>query len=176
MEVDGVEDRAGSWAEIASDIKADVLANGVDERGVFTQHYDTDALDASVLLIPMVGFLPPSDHRVRKTVLAVADELMEGGLVLRQRPEAEFAIEGETFAVCSFWLVAALSDIGENERAREMMERLLAYSSPLGLYAEHIDPDTGRHLGNFPHAFTHLALISSAVRLIRVEERVVSVV
>jgi GH15 family glucan-1,4-alpha-glucosidase len=166
---------AERWSKIAEEIHDDVLEHGLDERGVFTQHYDTDALDASTLLIPLVRFLPPSDHRVRKTVLAVADELVENGLVLRRRPDREFAVEGETFAVCSFWLVSALSEIGENERAREMMERLLAYASPLGLYAENIDPDTGRHLGNFPTALSHLALINAAVHLIRAEEPVVSI-
>src|SRR5207247_9453806 len=115
----------------------------------------------SALLIPLVRFLPASDHRVRKTVLAIGDELMERGLILRRRPETEFEIEGETFAVCSFWFVSALSELGENERAREMVEALRAYGAPLGLYAEHIDPDTRRHLGNFPHPFTHLALTHS---------------
>jgi GH15 family glucan-1,4-alpha-glucosidase len=95
---------------------------------------------------------------------------MDHGLILRRRPEREFAIEGETFLICSFWFVSALSEIGENDRAREMMERLLAIASPLGLYAEHLDPDTGRHLGNFPHAFTHLALVNAAMHLIRAEE------
>ena len=168
------QDLADRWEAAAAEIHADVLENGVDERGVFTQHYDTDALDASGLLIPLVRFLPASDHRIRKTVLAIGDELMERGLILRRRPATEFAIEGETFAVCSLWFVSALSEIGENERAREMMERLLAYASPLGLYAEHIDPDTGRHLGNFPTAFTHLALINAAVHLIRAEDPAVT--
>jgi GH15 family glucan-1,4-alpha-glucosidase len=144
-----------------------VLENGLDERGVFTQHYGTRALDASALLIPLVRFLPPSDHRVRKTVLAVQDELVEGGLVLRHRPDdPDFAVEGEAFAVCSFWLVAALDEIGEKDGARELCERLLAYASTLGLYAEHLDPDTGRHLGNFPHAFTHLALVNALFHVI----------
>jgi GH15 family glucan-1,4-alpha-glucosidase len=164
------DDLADQWAAAAAEIHEDVLENGTDDRGVFTQHYDTDALDASTLLIPLVRFLPASDHRVRKTVLAVESELMEKGLVLRRRPAREFAIEGETFVVCSFWLVSALAEIGELERARELMERLLAYQSPLGLYAEHIDPDTGRHLGNFPHAFTHLALVNAAVHLIGAEQ------
>jgi GH15 family glucan-1,4-alpha-glucosidase len=86
------------------------------------------------------------------------------------RPDdPDFAVEGETFTVCSFWLVSALAEIGEVERAREMCERLLALASPLGLYAEHLDPDSGRHLGNFPHAFTHLALVNSALHVIAAE-------
>ena len=101
---------------------------------------------------------------------SISDELSEGGLVLRRRPAGgSFAVEGETFTVCSFWLVSALCEIREVERARELCERLLAYASPLGLFAEHLDPDTGRHWGNFPHAFTHLALINALMHLIAEE-------
>ena len=161
---------AERWRGVAHDIKHDVLEQGVDRRGVFTQHYGTPALDASSLLIPLVRFLPASDHRVRKTVLAVQDELVEGGLVLRHRPDTpNFAVEGEAFAVCSFWLVAALDEIGEKDASRELCERLLGYASPLGLYAEHLDPSTGRHLGNFPHAFTHLALVNALMHVIAAE-------
>jgi GH15 family glucan-1,4-alpha-glucosidase len=161
---------AQEWDGVAEAIREDVLANGLSERGVFRQHYETDALDASLLLMPLVRFLPPDDERVRATVLAIADELVEDGLVLRMRPDdPDFAVEGETFTVCSFWLVSALAEIGEVERAREMCERLLALASPLGLYAEHLDPDSGRHLGNFPHAFTHLALVNAALKVIAAE-------
>jgi GH15 family glucan-1,4-alpha-glucosidase len=160
-------DLADAWRAIAKEIREDVLEKGLDERGVFTQHYGTTALDASALLIPLVGFLPPTDHRVRKTVMAIQEELGEGGLVLRHRPDdPDFAVEGEAFAVCSFWLVAALEEIGEKDAARKLCERLLAYASPLGLYAEHLDPNTGRHLGNFPHAFTHLALVNALFHVI----------
>ena len=170
----GDEDRAGRWAEIASDIKADVLANGVDERGVFTQHYDTDALDASNLLLPLVRFLPADDERIRATVLAIADELTVDGLVLRYKVDAtDDGLQGEegTFTICSFWLVSALVEIGELARARTLCERLLGYASPLLLYAEEIDPRSGRHLGNFPQAFTHLALINAVTHVIRAEQR-----
>jgi GH15 family glucan-1,4-alpha-glucosidase len=164
------KDLAEEWDECAEKIRDDVIANALSERGIFTQHYDTDALDASLLLMPLVRFLPGDDERVRRTVEAISEELVEDGLVLRQRPEEEdFAVEGETFTVCSFWLVSALAEIGEVERARELCERLLALASPLGLYAEHIDPDSGRHLGNFPHAFTHLALVNAALHVIRAE-------
>ncbi len=128
-----------------------------NDRGIFTQRYGSDALDASLLLVPLLRFLPPDDERVRNTVLAIADELTENGLVLRYRvEETDDGLSGEegTFTICSFWLVSALVEIGELTRAKHLCERLLNYSSPLKLYAEEIDHRTGRHLGNFPQAFT----------------------
>jgi GH15 family glucan-1,4-alpha-glucosidase len=166
--------RATRWREVADEIKADVLEHGVDERGVFVQHYETDALDAALLLLPLMRFLPPDDERVRATVFAIADELTESGLVLRYRTEeTDDGLEGRegTFLICSFWLVSALSEIGEHDRARSLCERLLGYASPLGLYAEEIDPVTGRHLGNFPQAFTHLALINAVMHVIRADDQ-----
>ena len=163
------------WEEAAAEIHADICANGVDERGVFVQHYDTDALDASLLMIPLVRFLPPDDPRIRATVLAIADELTENGLVLRYRvgeTDDGFASEEGTFTICSFWLVSALVEIGELARARGLCEKLLSFASPLLLYAEEIDAATGRHLGNFPQAFTHLALINAVVHIIRAEQQV----
>src|ERR1700761_5507103 len=165
--------RARRWREAADEIKADVLANGVDERGVFVQHYDTEALDAALLLLPLMRFLPPDDERIRATIFAIADELTEGGLVLRYRTEeTDDGLEGKegTFLICSFWLVSALCEIGELDRARGLCERLLGYASPLGLYAEEIDPESGRHLGNFPQAFTHLSLINAVMHIIRADE------
>jgi alpha,alpha-trehalase len=161
------------WRAAADEIHADVCAHAVDERGVFTQHYETDALDASVLLIPLFGFLPPEDHRVRATVLAIADELTEDDLVLRYRAkETDDGMVGEegTFTICSFWLVSALALIGEHVRARALCEKLLSFASPLDLYAEELDAASGRHLGNFPQAFTHLALINAVIHVIRAEE------
>jgi GH15 family glucan-1,4-alpha-glucosidase len=166
-------DLAARWRIAADEIHADICEHAVDERGVFTQHYETDALDASVLLMPLVRFLPPTDERIRATVLAIADELTEDALVLRYRvDETDDGLSGEegTFTICSFWLVSALCEIGEIARGRALCEKLLAYSSPLGLYAEEIDPRTGRHLGNFPQAFTHLALINAVMHVIRAEE------
>ena len=164
---------AARWQSVAEEIKNDILENALDERGVFCQHYDTDALDASVLLTVLTRFLPPDDERIRATVLAVADELTEDGLVLRYRvSETDDGLAGEegTFTICSFWLVSALVEIGEVDRGRELCEKLLAYSSPLGLYAEEIDPRTGRHLGNYPQAFTHLALINAVMHVIRADQ------
>jgi GH15 family glucan-1,4-alpha-glucosidase len=166
-------DFAEQWQKLADEIHADICAKGVDERGVFVQRYGSDALDASLLLVPLLRFLPPDDERVRATVLAIADELTDDGLVLRYRvEETDDGLSGEegTFTICSFWLVSALAEIGEVERARALCERLLSFASSLNLYAEEIDPRSGRHLGNFPQAFTHLALINAVMHVIRAEE------
>ena len=168
------ERMATRWEAAAAEIHADICANGVDERGVFVQHYETDALDASLLMMPLVRFLPPDDPRIRATVLAIADELTENGLVLRYRvgeTDDGFASEEGTFTICSFWLVSALAEIGEIARARGLCEKLLSFASPLALYAEEIDAATGRHLGNFPQAFTHLALINAVMHIIRAEQQ-----
>ncbi|MEV5648553.1 glycoside hydrolase family 15 protein [Nocardia sp. NPDC052254] len=172
-ELHGESDYAETWAGIAAEIHADVLANGVDADGVFTQTYGGDTLDASLLLVPLFRFLPPDDPRVRATVMSIAKNLTEHGLVLRYRTDTTddglSGVEG-TFTICSFWLVSALVEIGEVRRARHLLERLLGYASPLELYAEEIDPYTGRHLGNFPQAFTHLALINAVMHVIRAEQ------
>jgi GH15 family glucan-1,4-alpha-glucosidase len=165
-------DYAKSWQKIADEIADDICTKGVDERGVFTQRYGAPALDASLLLVPLLRFLPPDDYRVKATVLAIADELTEDGLVLRYRTEeTDDGLQGEegTFTICSFWLVSALVEIGEVERAKSLCERLLGYASSLNLYAEEIEPGTGRHLGNFPQAFTHLALINAVMHVIKAE-------
>jgi GH15 family glucan-1,4-alpha-glucosidase len=162
------------WQQVAQEIHDDITTNAIDDRGVFVQHYDTTALDASILLMPLTRFLPPSDTRIRKTVLAIADELTEEGLVLRYRvEETDDGLSGEegTFAICSFWLVSALAEIGEHRRARELCEKMLSYASPLQLYAEEIDARTGRHLGNFPQAFTHLAQINALMHVIRADQQ-----
>ncbi len=163
------------WQSAADEIKNDICANALDERGVFTQHYDTDALDASVLLMPLTRFLPNDDERMVNTVLAIAEELTEDGLVLRYRTgETDDGLSGAegTFTICSFWLVSALVEIGEVRRARDLCEKLLSYASPLGLYAEEIDPRSGRHLGNYPQAFTHLALINAVMHVISADQGV----
>jgi alpha,alpha-trehalase len=167
------DEHVDRWQAAADQIKADVLAHGVDKRGVFTQHYDTDALDASLLLLPLVRFLPPDDERIVNTVHAIANELTEDSLVLRYRTdETDDGLSGKegTFTICSFWMVSALVEIGELERARRLCERLLSFASPLDLYGEEIDPETGRHLGNFPQAFTHLALINAVMHVIHAEQ------
>jgi alpha,alpha-trehalase len=172
-ETRGDDERIQRWQQQADEIHAEVCERGVDERGVFVQHYGGTALDASTLLIPIMGFLPPDDERVRATVLAIADELTQDGLVLRYRVEhTDDGLEGEegTFTICSFWLVDALCQIGEADRARALCEKLLAFASPLQLYAEEIDAVSGRQLGNFPQAFTHLSLIHAVMSVIKLEE------
>jgi GH15 family glucan-1,4-alpha-glucosidase len=165
----GNEEYAERWHALAEEIRTDILTRGVDERGVFRQHYETDALDASNLLVPLVRFLPPEDERVRATVCAIRDELTENGLVLRYRTqETDDGLHGEegTFLICSFWLVSALSEIGEHLHAEHLCERLLSYASPLGLYAEELEASSGRHLGNYPQALTHLGLINAVTHCV----------
>ena len=165
----GEQESAERWQSLADEIHAEICDRGVDKRGVFRQHYDTDALDASNLLVGLVRFLPPEDERLRATVTAIRDELTEGGLVLRYRTdETDDGLQGEegTFLICSFWLVSALSEIGEHREAEHLCERLLSYSSPLELYAEELEASSGRHLGNYPQAFTHLALINAVTHVI----------
>jgi GH15 family glucan-1,4-alpha-glucosidase len=161
-----------TWHATAEEIKADILARGLTKDGVLRQHYDTDALDASNLLAALFGFLPASDERLKASVLAIAEELTEDGFVLRYRTdETDDGMSGKegSFLICSFWLVSGLAIVGEQQRARDLMEKLLKVASPLGLYAEEFDTSTGRHLGNFPQAFSHLALIEAAARIILVE-------
>ena len=157
-----------TWRATAEEIRADIIEHGV--RGdVLRQHYDTDALDASTLLAAIFGFLPAGDATLHSSVLAIAADLTEDGFVLRYlTDETDDGLSGKegTFLICSFWLVSALAIIGEQQAARDLMERLLRVSSPLGLYAEEFDAPTGRHLGNFPQAFSHLALIEAAARII----------
>jgi alpha,alpha-trehalase len=169
----GRNELADSWEREANAVQAEILERGVSERGVFRQHYDTDALDASLLLIPLVRFLRPDDERVRATVLAIADELTEHGLVLRYRvEETDDGLTGEegTFTICSFWLVSALSEIGERRRAQQLCQRVLSHATTLGLYAEEIEAFSGAQLGNYPQAFTHLALINAVSHVISDEE------
>jgi alpha,alpha-trehalase len=170
--IEGRADLAARWAQTAAEIKSEILERGVDARGVLRQHYASDALDASSLLAAIFGFLPASDPRLHGTVLAVADELSENGFVLRYRTEeTDDGLSGKegTFMICSFWLVSALAIVGETQRAQELMAHLVRAASPLGLFAEEFEVATGRHLGNFPQAFSHLALVEAAARLIVAE-------
>ena len=160
-----------TWRKLRDDIFSEVCAKGYNKDvGAFTQYYGSDQLDASVLMIPLVGFLPPTDPRVVSTVEAVQRELVDHGFVLRYRTSDDGAVDGLTgregaFLACSFWLVDCLAMIGRTDEAEELFERLLALRNDLGLLSEEYDPLAGRLVGNFPQAFSHVSLINSAFRL-----------
>ncbi len=157
------------WRALREEIHAEILERGWnEEKRSFTQSYDSDELDASLLLIPMVGFLPPDDERVVSTVAAIRRELTVDGLVLRYRvDETDDGLPGDegVFLPCSFWLAQVLALQGRHDEARELFERLLDLRNDLGLLSEEYDPRAGRQLGNFPQAFTHLALVDAALAL-----------
>lgn len=164
---------AAEWRETAAKFKDEIIEKGSID-GIFRQHYDTDALDASVLLMPLVRFLPPDDERLKKTILAVRDGLNDQGLILRYvTEETDDGLHGKegSFLICSFWMVSALSEIGEFDQARRLCERLISAAGSLGLFAEELEASTNRHLGNFPQAFTHLALINAVSHVIADEKR-----
>jgi len=171
----GETERAARWWDVAREIHADVCEHALRADGAFAQSYGSDELDAVLLLLPLLRFLPGDDPRVRATVLAIADELADGPFVYRYRSESGVdGIHGEpegSFTVCSFWLVSALVEIGELDRARANCERLIASASTLGLYGEEIDPATTRHLGNFPQALTHLSLINAVLHVIEADQQ-----
>jgi GH15 family glucan-1,4-alpha-glucosidase len=166
--LDGPVDR---WRAVRDEIHADVCRNGFDhELGSFVQAYGSKTLDASLLLLPMVGFLPPRDPRIVGTVAAVERHLMKDGLVFRYRThETDDGLPpGEgAFLACSFWLVDNLALQGRLAEARAMFEHLLTLRNDVGLLAEEYDPRTGRQLGNFPQAFSHVALVNAAYTLTR---------
>ncbi|HEX6490585.1 MAG TPA: glycoside hydrolase family 15 protein [Gaiellaceae bacterium] len=159
------------WRALREEVRAEVLARAWnEEKQAFTQAYDTNELDASVLQMPLVGFLPASDERVVSTVAAIRRELTRGGLIMRYRSDSDEGVDGlpageGVFLPCSFWLAEVLALQGHFEEARELFERLLDLRNDLGLLAEEFDPVAGRQLGNYPQAFTHLALVSTALLL-----------
>ena len=157
----------GRWKKIRDQIHAEVCARGFStNKKAFTQYYGSDALDASLLMMPLAGFLPFTDKRVRGTIEAIERELMRDGFVLRYRPEEE-GVDGlpggeGVFLPCSFWLASCLHRIGHEKEARELFERLLDVRNDLGLLSEEYDPVGKRQLGNFPQAFSHVALVNTA--------------
>ena len=172
---DGPVDR---WRAARDAIKADVLEHGYNaDVGAFVQYYGSDRLDASLLLIPLVGFLPARDERMVGTVEAIQRDLLRDGFVERYRADVENVdVDGlppgeGVFLPCSFWLVAVLARLGRLDEAVELYERLLALRNDLGLISEEYDPESGRLVGNFPQAFTHLALVETAYSLRRRLER-----
>jgi GH15 family glucan-1,4-alpha-glucosidase len=167
----GTEGPVERWREICSEIHDEVCREAFDpDRGTFTQYYGSEELDASVLMIPMVGFLPPSDERVVGTVEAIQRELSEDGFVRRYSTGAQGQVDGVsgsegTFLPCSFWLVNNLMLIGRAEEAEELFERVLSIANELGLLSEEYDPEAKRLVGNFPQAFTHLAMVRTAATM-----------
>jgi GH15 family glucan-1,4-alpha-glucosidase len=159
------------WKALADEIHDEVLTNGYDAtRGTFTQSYGSTELDASVLMIPLVGFLPPTDDRVRSTAEAIERELVVDGFVMRYDSTNSTQVDGLTgregaFLPCSFWLADNLALIGRTDDARAMFDRLLALRNDVGLLSEEYDSVAGRLVGNFPQAFSHISLVNTAVNL-----------
>jgi GH15 family glucan-1,4-alpha-glucosidase len=168
--LDGPIDR---WRQLRVEVHREVCERGFDPaRGAFTQSYDSPELDASLLMMPLVGFLPARDPRVQGTVAAIERELVDEGFVHRYLPAAAPGIDGlppgeGAFLACSFWLADNYVLQGRVEDARRLFERLLAVANDLGLLAEEYDPKAGRMLGNFPQALSHVALINTAQNLTR---------
>ncbi|HEY2544342.1 MAG TPA: glycoside hydrolase family 15 protein, partial [Gaiellaceae bacterium] len=171
VEDQGLEGPADHWREIREEIRADVCTHGFDqELGSFVQSYGSKELDASLLLIPLVGFLPATDDRVRGTIAAIEKSLVVDGLVLRYRTHTE-GVDGlppgeGVFLPCSFWLVDCLELLGRSDDAYALFDRLISLANDVGLLSEEYDPREKRLLGNFPQAFTHLALVNSAFNVI----------
>jgi GH15 family glucan-1,4-alpha-glucosidase len=167
----GAGSHAEAWAEQRDRIREAILTRGWSERRqAYAQAFDSDELDAGVLLMPLVGFLPASDPRMRSTIEAIARDLTVDGLVLRYANEAGLNADGltgqeGTFVICSCWLVSCLALAGETQRAEDLFERLAGYANELGLLAEEIDTASGELLGNFPQAFSHVGLIIAAWRI-----------
>jgi GH15 family glucan-1,4-alpha-glucosidase len=165
------------WVSEREAIRQAIMTRGWSEsRGAFAQSFDSDELDAAQLLMPMFGFLPATDERMRSTIDAIAADLTEGGLVLRYRNEEGLNADGltgeeGTFVICSFWLVSALAKAGELERAEALFDQLVGYANDLGLLAEEIDTATGEQLGNFPQAFSHIGLITAAWEIDKARDR-----
>jgi GH15 family glucan-1,4-alpha-glucosidase len=167
----GLEGPVERWAAARDAIRADVLEHGYDEeRKTFTQYYGGRELDASVLMIPLVGFLPASDPRVQGTVAAIERDLLDHGFVLRYRPDDGGSVDGlkgreGAFLPCSFWLADNYTLAGRRDDAVALFERLAGLANELGLLAEEYDPIAGRQVGNFPQAFSHVSLVNSALNL-----------
>ncbi len=172
----GLEGPVDRWKEVRQEIHDQVCDEGFNaSMGSFTQYYGSDQLDASLLMIPLVGFLPAHDPRVRGTIEAVERELVDGGFVLRYRTADTGDVDGLTgregaFLACSFWLADCLSLLGRDHDARQLLDRLMGLRNDLGLLAEEYDPVAGRLVGNFPQAFSHVSLVNSAAKLMGQEK------
>ncbi|WP_307812448.1 glycoside hydrolase family 15 protein [Phycicoccus sp. CSK15P-2] len=174
VEEDGHHGDVDRWRALRDQVHAEVCDRGYDaDRNTFTQHYDTTEVDAALLLIPTVGFLPADDERVQGTIRAVEEDLLHGGFLLRYRTSSGVdGLDGEEnpFLACSFWLAESYARCGRLDDARGLMDRLLAVRNDLGLLSEEYDPATGRLLGNFPQAFSHLALVQAADAIVGAEK------
>jgi GH15 family glucan-1,4-alpha-glucosidase len=166
------------WTAEREQIREAILTRGWSEaRQAYAQSFDSDELDAAQLLMPIFGFLPATDERMRSTIDAIARDLTEDGLVLRYRNQAGINADGlsgeeGTFVICSFWLVSALAKAGELDRAEQLFDKLVSYCNDLGLLAEEIDTASGELLGNFPQAFSHIGLITAAWEIDKARGRV----
>jgi GH15 family glucan-1,4-alpha-glucosidase len=171
----GLEGNVARWRQVRDSVREEILTKGFNtERNAFTQHYDTAEVDASLLLVPIVGFLPPDDPRVLGTIAAIETDLMRDGLLLRYRTETRvdgIAGDEHPFLACSWWLVSAYAVCGELAKARELMDRLVGLFNDVGLISEEYDPHGGRMVGNFPQAFSHLTFIGAAHALEEAERR-----
>jgi GH15 family glucan-1,4-alpha-glucosidase len=169
--------KADEWAAERDRLRDAILERGwSEERRAYAQSFGSDELDAAQLLMPIVGFLPATDERMRSTIEAIARDLTEDGLVLRYRNEEGLNADGltgeeGTFVICSFWLVSCLAKAGEVERAERLFDQLAGYANDLGLLAEEIDTANGEQLGNFPQAFSHIGLITAAYEIDRARDR-----
>ena len=176
VEEHGHEGPVERWRELREVVRAEVLERGVDRtRSTFVQHYDTTEVDASLLVLPSLGFIAGDDPLMKGTIQAVEEDLMRDGLLLRYRTETGVdGLSGDEnpFLACSFWLVSAYAAAGRVDEAEELFERLLSMRNDVGLLAEEVDPSTGAHAGNFPQAFSHLALVGAAMALRNAEAAV----
>jgi alpha,alpha-trehalase len=168
----GAEDRVPGWTEVRDQIRATILERGWSDRaGAFTQSFGSDELDASALMLGIVGFLPGDDPQMKATTEAIANRLVDRrGLVYRYRGEDGLEGEEGTFLLCTFWLAQALALAGEVGRARETFERAAAYANDVGLLAEEVDPVTNQPIGNYPQAFSHIGLVNAAWAIHQAEE------
>jgi GH15 family glucan-1,4-alpha-glucosidase len=160
----GATDRLDAWKRTREEIAAAILTYGWNEEaGAFVQSFGSDELDASNLMMPIVGFLPADDPRMRSTIDAIADRLTDNhGLVYRYLSNDGLEGEEGAFLLCTFWLAEALALAGEPDRASETFERAIAFVNDVGLLAEEVDPTTGELLGNFPQALSHIGLVNAA--------------
>ncbi|HAM01665.1 MAG TPA: glucoamylase, partial [Acidimicrobiaceae bacterium] len=170
-ESEGLPAPVADWKALRDKMHAEILEKGFNaKRGAFTQYYGGDELDASLLMIPLFGFLPATDPRMVSTIEAIQRELTEDGFVLRYKAEDAHAVDGlagheGAFLACSFWMADCLHLIGRSEEATELFERLIALRNDLGLLAEEYDARLDRQVGNFPQAFSHVSLVNSAYNL-----------